>query len=351
VSLNGCCLVTDNALGRGGVPFRLPSTGAESRYVGQRGRGGDALVEILGSSAARLVLTAFAVEAVLAGGNSVAIRFSNRELAPLWGAGMRFALGASLIVAVMAAMKLAIPRGRALMGALLFGLFQFAGAFGLYYYALVEIHAGLGQTLLALVPLATLVLAVAQGQERLRGAATVGTLIGLVGVGLISRDPLRGSVPLLSLLAVLGSVLCFAQALVLIRRFPPIHPVVLNAVGMVVAAPVLIGASAVAGEPFVLPQRVETWIALGYVAGIGSVVVFLLHVYVVQRWSASRTAYVMVLIPFVTVVLSAWLDQEPVTTGLVLGGLLVIAGVYVGALRQTRVLVTSAGSSTGTGAG
>jgi hypothetical protein len=44
-----------------------------------------ALVETLGSSAARLVLTAFVVEAVLAGGNSVAIRFSNRELAPLWG--------------------------------------------------------------------------------------------------------------------------------------------------------------------------------------------------------------------------------------------------------------------------
>jgi drug/metabolite transporter (DMT)-like permease len=109
---------------------------------------------------------------------------------------------------------------------------------------------------------------------------------------------------------------------------------------MVVAAPVLIIAAAVAGEPFVLPQRVETWIALGYVAAVGSVVVFLLHVYVVQRWSASRTAYVMVLIPFVTVVLSAWLDQEPVTTGLVFGGLLVLAGVYVGALRQGRVSVT-----------
>jgi hypothetical protein len=92
-----------------------------------------ALVETSESSAARLVVTAFAVEAVLAGGNSVAIRFSNRELARLWGAGVRFALGAALIGAVMAAMKLAIPRGRALMGALLFGLFQFAGAFGLYY--------------------------------------------------------------------------------------------------------------------------------------------------------------------------------------------------------------------------
>jgi hypothetical protein len=37
--------------------------------------------------------------------------------------------------------------------------------------------------------------------------------------------------------------------------------------------------------------------------------------------------------PFVTVMLSAWLDSEPVGVGLVLGGLLVLAGVYVGALR------------------
>jgi drug/metabolite transporter (DMT)-like permease len=51
----------------------------------------------------------------------------------------------------------------------------------------------------------------------------------------------------------------------------------------------------------------------------------------------------MVLIPFVTVVLSAWLDHEPITTGLVLGGLLVITGVYIGALRRTRVSVSRAG--------
>ena len=294
---------------------------------------GSGRVETTGR-AGRLIIAAFVLEAVLAGGNGVAIRFSNRELAPLWGAGLRFAIAAGLILAVSAALKVALPRGKALLGAVLFGLFQFAGAFGLYYFALVEIQAGLGQTLLALVPLATLILAVVQRQERLRGAAVAGTLIGLVGVGLISRDQLQGSVSVLSLLAVLGSVLCFGQALVLVRRMPLVHPVVLNAVGMLTAAPVLIGASAIAGERFTLPGRLETWIALGYVTAVGSVVVFLLHVWIVQRWSASRTAYVMLLVPFVTVILSAWLDQEPITTGLVIGGFLVLAGVYVGALRR-----------------
>lgn len=291
-----------------------------------------------------LVLGAFVLEAILAGGNSVAIRFSNRELAPFWGAGLRFAVGAVLIVAVMAVLKMRVPRGRALLGSVLFGLFQFGGAFGLYYYALVEIQAGLGQTLLALVPLATLGLAVAQGQERMRGTAVVGTLIGLLGVGLISSVSLQGeALSPLSLLAVLGSVLCFAQALVLIRRFPPIHPVALNAVGMVAGGVVLVAVAIVAGEQLVLPGQAETWWALAYVAAVGSVVVFLLHVYVGQRWTASRTAYVMVLVPFVTIALSAWLDEEPVTLGLVLGGFLVIAGVYIGALRRPGSLLRTAG--------
>ena len=62
----------------------------------------------------------------------------------------------------------------------------------------------------------------------------------------------------------------------------------------------------------------------------------MLYVVVVRLWSASRAAYSFVLIPFVTVLLSAWIDDEPVGAALVLGGLLVLAGVYVGALRQAR---------------
>jgi drug/metabolite transporter (DMT)-like permease len=124
-------------------------------------------------------LAAFVVGTVLAGGNAVGVRVSNRELDPLWGAGLRFVLAACLLGAVMALMRLTLPRGRALLGVLLYGTLIFAGAFAFAYYALVRIHAGLGQTLLALVPLATLLLAVLQRQERLRLAAVVGTLVSV----------------------------------------------------------------------------------------------------------------------------------------------------------------------------
>lgn len=285
--------------------------------------------------APRLVLWAFLIEAILAGGNSVAIRFSNRELDPLWGASMRFAIAATLVGSLMAAMRIHLPRGRLLAGAVVYGLFQFAGAFGLYYFALVEIQAGLGQTLLALVPLATLLLAVVQRMERLRIAAVIGAVVSLVGVAVMSREPLQGSISSLSLIAVLGSVVCFSQALVIVRRLPPVHPVALNTVGMAASVPLLLTASLMRDEMFVLPSLTETWIAIAYVAAVGSVVVFLLQVFVVQQWTASRTSYVMVLIPIVTVALSAWLDQEPITFGLLVGGALILFGVYIGALRQS----------------
>lgn len=285
----------------------------------------------------QIVLAAFGALVLLAGGNGVAIRFRNRELAPLWGAALRFMLAAVLLFALIALLRLALPRGRALAGALLYGVFQFSGAFGLFYYALVQVHAGLGQTILALVPLATLLLAVVQRQENLSSRAVVGTLIGLAGVGLVSSDPLRGSMPVVSLLAILGSVLCFAQAAVVVRRFPPVHPVVMNAVGMLAGATILVGASALANEPFVLPERVATWAALAYVVTAGSIAVFLLLVFIIQRWTASRASYVMVVIPIVGVLLSAWLDDEPMRVGLIFGGLLVMFGVYVGALRRSTI--------------
>ena|SRR5215217_4371826 len=110
-----------------------------------------------------------------------------------------------------------------------------------------------------------------------------------------------------------------------------------NAVGMAAGGALLVAGSLLAGEPLVLPQRAATWVAVGYLVVVGSVVVFMLYIVVLRYWSASRAAYTFVLVPVVTVVLSWWLDDEPVGAGLVLGGLLVLAGVYVGALRPAQV--------------
>jgi drug/metabolite transporter (DMT)-like permease len=284
----------------------------------------------------RTALAAFITMSVLAGGNAVAIRFSNRELDPLWGAALRFALATALLVTLMAVLRVSLPRGRALRGAVLYGALAIGGAFALAYYGLVDIHAGLGQTLLATVPLATLFLAVLQRQERLRLGAVVGGLIALAGIAVMSQATLSADVPVLSLLAVLGGALCFAEAAILVRHFPVVHPIALNAVGMATGAVLLLTGALIAQEAIELPDRRDTWLALAYLVPVGSVVVFVLYVVVLRYWEASRAAYEFVLIPIVTVILSMWLDDEPLGVGLLLGGPLVLIGVYVGALRPAQ---------------
>jgi drug/metabolite transporter (DMT)-like permease len=152
----------------------------------------------------------------------------------------------------------------------------------------------------------------------------------------MSSGPLRGEAPPLAIVAALGSAVCFAQAAVAVRHFPHVHPVTLNAVGMAVATPLLLVAAVVAGDSFRLPESSETWAAIAFLVAVGSAAVFILYLVVLRYWAASRAAYTFVVIPLVTLALSAWLDDEPIGQSLILGGTLVLGGVYLGALRDAR---------------
>ena len=105
---------------------------------------------------------------------------------------------------------------------------------------------------------------------------------------------------------------------------------------MAVGAVLLVIASVIAGEQIELPEGTATWLAIAYLVVAGSALVFVLYLVVLRYWEASRAAYTFVVTPVVTLILSAWLDDEPIGVGLVLGGSLVLAGVYVGALRRAR---------------
>jgi drug/metabolite transporter (DMT)-like permease len=58
--------------------------------------------------------------------------------------------------------------------------------------------------------------------------------------------------------------------------------------------------------------------------------VFGLYVFVLERWSASLVSYEFLLIPVVTAIYSALLTGEALTLPVLLGGLIILGGVYVG---------------------
>ena len=284
----------------------------------------------------RVTAAAFALAVVLAGANGLAIGFSNDELPPYWGAGLRFALAGLVCAAIVAARRLPVPRGRALLGMMGYGVIAIGLSFGLVYWALVEVPTGVGVVILALVPLLTLLLAVAQRVEPFRWLAAIGAVIAAAGVSVISADQLAGNVPILPMLAAFGAAVGIAQSNVIIKRLPDVHPITTNAIAMLTGATLLVLVSLVLGETWVLPQRAVTWLAIGHLVLVGTVVVYALGLFVLTRWTASSASYLHILLPLVAVPLGAIFRDEPITPLFLLGALVVIVGVYIGVVLGAR---------------
>lgn len=281
----------------------------------------------------QLALGAFAAAVLIGGSNFVAVRFSNRELDPLWGAGLRFALAAAVFGVLCAALRLPLPRGRVLGLVALYGLLAFAVTYGCLYWALQDVPAGIGAVVMAIGPLLTLFLAFAHGLERLSGRSLAGALVALAGSVLIFFQPSEVAFGWPSLVLLAVGALSASESVVISKRAGRQHPVAMNFIGMSAGAAVLLIVSAAAGERTALPANGETQIALLYLVA-ATVALFLSVLLVVQRWTASSTAYVFVLMPVTAVVLGALVADERITPTTVLGGAVVAVGVYLGALAR-----------------
>ena len=165
-------------------------------------------------------------------------------------------------------------------------------------------------------------------------------------MAIISADQLAGRVPPLPMLAVLLAAAAIAQSSVLIKRLPDIHPITTNAIAMLVGAGVLSAVSAALGEPWILPREAPTWLAIGHLVIVGTVIVYALGLFVLTRWTASSASYLHILLPLVAVPLGAWLRSERVSPLFLLGAVVVIVGVYLGVVVAAR----RAAAEPGTGA-
>jgi drug/metabolite transporter (DMT)-like permease len=282
---------------------------------------------------ADLALGAFLSAVLIGGSNFVAIRYSNRELDPLWGAGLRFALAAAVFGVLCAALRLSLPRGRTLALVLAYGLLAFGAAYGCLYWAMQEVPAGIASVVMAVGPLLVLLLAVAHRLERIRARALTGALIALAGSALMFVQPGSASFGWASF-AVLGlASLAASESVVVSKLVGPQHPVVMNFVGMTAGAAVLLAVSAVAGESLALPAEGKTQVAVLYLVA-ATVGLFVAVLLVVQRWTASSTSYIFVSMPVVAVALGALILDERITVTTALGGAIVFAGVYLGALAR-----------------
>ena len=259
---------------------------------------------------ARPVLIAFFLFIVVGGGASVAIRATYAELAPFWSATSRFALAALVFWALAFCRKFPVPHGRALLGAVLFGILTVGLAFVLISWGLVATPASRYQVLMALVPLLTIFLASLQGIEAISWRGLLGSLLAVAGIAFTVGGTSTSEVSLPHMAAIIIAAAFIAEGGVVIKRFPPNPPIMTNAIGMTVGALILGTVSLASGEAWTMPTQTNTWLAYLYLVIFVTIVTFLLYMFVLGNWSASGTSYGFVLVPLVTIVVASTLAGE-----------------------------------------
>jgi len=265
----------------------------------------------------------------------VAVRFSNVELAPFWGATIRLAASALLFWLILFLWQIALPQKRDTLVLLVTGFFTVGISFGLYYFGFVRLQASLGSVIVALGPLMTFFLAVLHGLESFRWQSLVGGVIALAGISIAARAQLGADIPMLSLVALMTGSAISAEGNVILKTYSPkSDPVATNALTLTTGVLFLALTSFLLGEPHKVPTLPATWIAITYTILPGTVLMFHLYLWILLRWSASATAYVVMLFPIVATTVAVVLMGERITRSFILGGALVLTGVWIGALMK-----------------
>jgi drug/metabolite transporter (DMT)-like permease len=278
---------------------------------------------------------AFGVSCAIWGSTFLFIRIGNDTTPPVWGAGLRLVLAATLLTGIAFARRVPWPRGAQLQAALAFGIIDFGVSLPLLYWGEQRVRSGIAAVLFATIPLSTLLFARAFGLEPARPRIVLASLAALGGVALMFSSSLEGRLEPGRLVAVALAALTASLAGVLLKRSPGGHPIATNAWAQGVGGLMCVVVSRVLGEPQAWPGG-QAWIAIGYLTVLGSVVAFVTFAWLLQHWPVTRTSFIAVVVPVVALVLGAIVRHERPGGAALAGSAVILGAVLVGVAGERR---------------
>jgi drug/metabolite transporter (DMT)-like permease len=262
----------------------------------------------------------------------VVIAVGLEDIAPFFGAGIRFALaGLGLLIAAVATGRRL--RTDFLLSAIV-GLLPFATTYGLIYWAEQYVTSGLTSVLFGVLPLyVALIAAVTLPEEPLRARLVLGVGIALAGLVVAFSESLdlgSGEHTALAALAVILSPLASAIGNVAIKkRGARLDPLVMNGWAMLLGGVVLLLVSAPTEDWGETVWSLESIGSIVYLAAFGTGFTFVTLTVLLRELPAVTVSFISMIIPFGALGLGALVRDETVTALAVGGALLVVAGIAV----------------------
>ncbi|MER8182289.1 EamA family transporter [Kitasatospora sp. NPDC094015] len=272
---------------------------------------------------------------VVWGSTYLAIRVVVETMPPFLSAAARFLAAAPLLALLVTwrqgpgALRVT---ARQFGSAALVGLLLLVGGNGLLVLAERSVPSGMAALLVASVPLWVVLLNLVGGR-RPPGATLAGVGLGLLGLLVLTSPGLSGELRLGGLLSVVAGAVIWAVGSFLAGRLEmPANPMAASVYEMLAGGVGALLLAVVRQEPahFELAAvSTRSWLALGYLCVFGSLVAFTAYAWLLQRAPLSLVATYAYVNPVVAVVLGWLVLAEPLTWPVLLGGAVVVSGVFL----------------------
>ncbi|MGI9399652.1 MAG: DMT family transporter [Rhizobiaceae bacterium] len=274
------------------------------------------------------------------GGAFMSMAMALEQYGPFTVAAGRVGIGALALLAAVAITRpgdLAIRDPKMLSFILLMGILNFALPFSLLTWGLQLVPSAFAGVAMGSSPIFVLLLAyLFVPDEQIGPRRIAGVILGFVGL-LVLILP-RGSAELdtsgtfAARIACVAAALCYSVGAILIRRAPPIPPMVFTA-GMLIAGALVLTPIAllVEGLPELTSSR-ATW-ALLYAGIFPTGVAFLLRVVLIRSAGPIFMSLVAYIVPLWAVILGVILLDETLRHSTYIGAIIILMGVGLTQLR------------------
>ncbi len=262
------------------------------------------------------------------GGNVIAIKMATAFLPPFLSMAIRFAIVALILCPFYR------PAPGQLRHILPVSLVMGIGHFGLLFVGLSGVDAATGAVVTQLGVPFSVILSWLLLKDRLDKRRVAGLALAFLGVVVLAGDPDHAD--LISVLVVVASDVMWALAMLLIKRAPPMSPMVFSGWMALMAAPMLLILSLIfeRDQAQILQSApLSAWEGLAYTIVGASLIAHTLWYHLLRTHALSRVVPYTLLAPVVAFTLGGFFLGESVNALKIAGGVLTMIGVAIIEIR------------------
>ncbi len=274
------------------------------------------------------------------GSTWLAIKVGLVGVPPFLGAGLRFALAAAVLFAIVAWRRLPLKMDRDGRKAVLScGFLSFTACYAGVYWAEQYVSSGVSAVLYCTMPLATALLSRFWTRaESLTAMKVAGIALGMAGtVALFWTGEAVAGRQFWGMAVCLASAIGASVNLVTVKKHGRgMNVFVMNACGMAIGAACLLLMSVAVESYAALRWTPSNALAIVYLSLAGTVVTFVTYYHLLRLMDATRLSLISLIFPIIALLLGAAFGGERITGGSVASIAAVLAGVAVASAPRRR---------------